>query len=52
MTGMKWILSWTVKLLLVAVLGICGSVLVLADDDNQDGGRDKILYMVHRESAS
>ncbi len=45
MTEMKWIASMTAKVFLVAVLGISGSALALADDDGHERGNDKTLYI-------
>ena len=52
MTGMKWTLSLTAKLLLVAVLGMSGSVLTFADDDGHRAGKDKILYIWAERSGT
>jgi hypothetical protein len=45
MSGTKPILSLPAKLLLLAVFGLSGSVLTLADDDGHRGQKDKILYI-------
>jgi hypothetical protein len=45
MSGTKPILSLPATLLLLAVFGLSGSVLTLADDDGHRGEKDKILYI-------
>ena len=42
MTEMKWIPSMTAKVFLIAVLGISGSVLALADDDGHESGMEGV----------
>jgi hypothetical protein len=51
MTGMKWILSLTTRLLPVAVLGMIGPVVTFADDDGHGSGKDKILYIWASDQA-
>jgi hypothetical protein len=51
MTKMKWVLSLTAKVLLVAVLAMSGSVLTLADDGDHGNGKDRILYIWASDQA-